>query len=178
MIRPWKEIWKPPLKNDVIRPWSSHITVDGKSSFSRTPSPLLLLSHVTARKDLNELATALKTVGRLHTCRCYTPMDPYTLRNQRGRERNSRPTSAKGGGLLEQEDEQDSYQDEKTSVKTLMKRKWPQEHPNQKLDSYYISPHRLTKWPRGLLRLRTGHNRMRAHLYNNIIKIIKIIIII
>ena len=44
---------------------------------------------------------------------------------------------AKEGGLLEQEDKQVSYQDEKTIVKTLTERKWRQEHPNHKSDSYY-----------------------------------------
>ena len=52
----------------------------------------------------------------------------------------------------------------KTIIKTLVARKWMQEHPtHNKSDSYYSlsRPEQVI-----LFRLRTGHNRLNAHLYN------------
>ena len=64
---------------------------------------------------------------------------------------------------LEQEDRYTSYTEEKTIIKTLSKNKWKQQH------SYYNQSDSLHKLNRPeqviLFRLRTGHNRLKAHMY-------------
>ena len=71
---------------------------------------------------------------------------------------------AREGGQLEQEDRYTSYSDEKTVIKPLSKTKWRQQHPNySQSDSLHIRnrPEQVI-----LFRLRTGHNRLNAHMYN------------
>ena len=71
------------------------------------------------------------------------------------------------GGQLDQEDIYTSYTDEKTIVKTLSKKKkWKQQHPNcNQSDSLY----ELNRTEQVILfRLRTGHNRPNAHMYNKL----------
>ena len=54
--------------------------------------------------------------------------------------------------------------DEKTIIKTLFKKKWRQQHPNYNQSD---SLHRLNRTEQVILfRLRTGHNRLNAHMYN------------
>ena len=57
-----------------------------------------------------------------------------------------------------------SYKDEKTIVRNIVQKRWSQQHPaHNKKDSYYS----LSKEDQVIiLRLRTGHNRLNAHLYN------------
>ena len=71
---------------------------------------------------------------------------------------------AREGGQLEQEDRYTTYADEKTIIKTLSKKKWKQQHPNYNQSD---SLHKLNRTEQViLLRLRTGHNRLNAHMYN------------
>ncbi|RUS80934.1 hypothetical protein EGW08_011315 [Elysia chlorotica] len=66
-------------------------------------------------------------------------------------------------GQLEQNDKQVSYSEEKAIIKSLLRRKWKQQHPDfNKTDSY----HHLSRPDQVIvLRLRTGHNRMNSHMY-------------
>ena len=65
---------------------------------------------------------------------------------------------AREGGQLEQEDRCTTYTDEKAIIKTFTKKKWKQQHPN------YNQSDRTEQVI--LSRLRTGHNRLNAHMYN------------
>ena len=52
----------------------------------------------------------------------------------------------------------------KTIIKTLSKKKWRQQHPNYNQSD---SLHKLNRPEQVILfRLRTGHNRLNAHMYN------------
>ena len=57
-----------------------------------------------------------------------------------------------------------SFKDEKTIIRSIVQKRWSQQHPaHNKKDSYYS----LSKEDQVIiLRLRTGHNRLNAHLYN------------
>ena len=59
----------------------------------------------------------------------------------------------------------DTYTDEKTIIKTLTKKKkWKQQHPNFNQSD---SLHKLNRPEQVILfRLRTGHNRLNAHMYS------------
>ena len=71
---------------------------------------------------------------------------------------------AREGGQLEQEDRYTTYTDEKTIIKTLSKKKWKQQHPNYNQSD---SLHKLNRTEQVILfQLRTGHNRLNAHMYN------------
>ena len=55
-------------------------------------------------------------------------------------------------------------QKEKTIIKTLSKKKWKQQHPNSNQSDSF---HKLNRPEQVILfRLRTGHNRLNAHMYN------------
>ena len=55
------------------------------------------------------------------------------------------------------------YMQEKTIIKTLSKKKWKQQHPNYNQSD---SLHKLNRPEHVLLfRLRTGHNRLNAHMH-------------
>ena len=73
---------------------------------------------------------------------------------------------AKEGGQLDQDNYEVSFEEEKTIIKSLARKKWHQQHPNyNKQDDYY----RLKREDQVILfRLRTGHNRMRAHMHNKL----------
>nr|KAG5713187.1 hypothetical protein BaRGS_007714 [Batillaria attramentaria] len=68
------------------------------------------------------------------------------------------------GGQMEQEARHVSYAEEKTIVKALSKKTWKEQHPNcNESDSY----HKLNRPDQVILfRLRTGHNRLNAHMYS------------
>ena len=70
---------------------------------------------------------------------------------------------AREGGKLDQQDKSVSYQDEKTIIKSLVYKRWRRLHPDfNPSDSYY----RLNRADQVILfRLRTGHNKMNAHLF-------------
>ena len=70
---------------------------------------------------------------------------------------------AKEGSQLEQLDGGSSYAESKTLVKAAMARKWKRDHP----DSDPSDPiHGMTRSQQTtIFRLRTGHNRLRQHMY-------------
>ena len=71
---------------------------------------------------------------------------------------------ARERGQLEQEDRCTSYTDEKTIIKNLSKKKGKQQHPNYNQSD---SLHKLNRHEQVILfRLRTGHNRLNAYMYN------------
>ena len=75
-------------------------------------------------------------------------------------------TLVKDGSDLNQHDKSASYKDEKTVIKSLTARKWHQKHPDiNSADGY----HYLDRANQVILiRLRTGHNRMNAHMYSKL----------
>ena len=71
---------------------------------------------------------------------------------------------AKEGGKLTQNDVQMSYSDVKVAIGNSFAGKWKREHPgHQKEDAYYRMGR---KEQVTVFRLRTGHNRLRSHLFN------------
>ena len=70
---------------------------------------------------------------------------------------------AKEGGKQQQEDMQITYSEAKTLIKEKQQKKWLQQHPNHNpSDSYY----QLSREDQVIMtRLRTGHCRLRHHMY-------------
>ena len=111
------------------------------------------------QKDLNEVETAL--VDLAAQSNLTLQWIPAHCRIQ-GNEQADQ--LAREGGQLEQEDRYTFYTDEKTIIKTLSKKKWRQQHPNYNQSD---SLHNLNRPEQVILfRLRTGHNRRNAHMYN------------
>ena len=73
-------------------------------------------------------------------------------------------TLAKEASSSEQTNEATSYEEEKTLIKRKIQEEWTKMHPNEnKKDPYY----QLTRREQVIIfRLRTGHNKLRRHLYN------------
>ena len=113
-------------------------------------------------KDLNELCSALTDLSN-----CKEEIVLQWIPAHCGISGNEKADHlAKEGGLQEQEDTRVGYSDEKTIIKALVNKKWRQEHPKfDKMDGY----HKMNRTDQVImLRLRTGHNRMRAHLFNKL----------
>lgn len=73
---------------------------------------------------------------------------------------------AREGGAMEQENKQVSYSEEKTQIKTTLKKKWKQEHLNHDSNDCYYD---LSRGDQVIIfRLRTGHNRLRHHMYTKL----------
>ena len=72
-------------------------------------------------------------------------------------------TLAKQGVHLEQIDSTTIYSEEKTIIKSCLKRKWKLEHPKyNKADAYnQLERHEQVV----IFRLRTNHNKLKQHLY-------------
>ena len=72
-------------------------------------------------------------------------------------------TLAKQGAHLEQIDSTTTYSEEKTIIKSCLKRKWKLEHPKyNKADAYnQLERHEQVV----IFRLRTNHNKLKQHLY-------------
>lgn len=112
-------------------------------------------------KDLNQLSCALSSLSvHKEVVLQWIPAHCGVAGNE------TADRLAKEGGLLEQHNTSVSYSDEKTIIRNLINKRWHEEHPNySKSDSY----HKLCRADQVILiRLRTGHNRMRAHLYNKL----------
>ena len=111
------------------------------------------------QKDLNEVETALVDLAAQSNL---TLQWIPALCGIQGNEQADQ--FAREGGQLEQEDRCTSYTDEKTIIKTLSQKKWRQQHPNYNQSD---SLHKLNRTEQVILfRLRTGHNRSNAHMYN------------
>ena len=71
---------------------------------------------------------------------------------------------AKKGGALQQDDTGLTYEVAKSYIKCHLSSKWDKAHPSHQIgDAFYQLPRhdQVT-----ILRLRTGHNRLRCHMYN------------
>ena len=73
---------------------------------------------------------------------------------------------AKEGGRLPQPDIDITYNEAKRLIKSTYRTKWESEHPgHQKDDAYYKLDRREQV---AIFRLRTGHNRLKYHLFNKL----------
>ena len=129
--------------------WS--IFTDALSVLSKLQNP--------CQKDLKEVETALADLA------AQTNLTLQWIPAHCGIQGNEQADRlAREGGQLEQEDRYTSYTDEKTIIKTLSKKKWRQQHPNYDQSD---SLHKLNRPEQVILfRLRTGHNRLNTHMYN------------
>ena len=127
------------------------IFTDALSVFSKLQIP--------RQKDLSEVETALVDLA------AQTNLILQWIPAHCGIQGNERADRlAREGGQLEQEDRYTTDTDEKTIIKTLSKKKWKQQHPNYNQSN---SLHKLNRTVQVILfRLRTGHNRLNAHMYN------------
>ena len=73
---------------------------------------------------------------------------------------------AKEGGQLEQLNKQVSFPEEKAVIKTIFRRKWSQQHPDHSQSDSYQLLNRSDQVV--LFRLRTGHNRLNAHMFRKL----------
>ena len=124
--------------------------------FTDALSVLSKLIH-PRQKDLSEVETALVDLA------AQTNLILQWIPAHHGIQGNEQADQlAREGGQLEQEDRYTTYTDEKTIIKTLSKKK-KEQHPNFQSDSL----HKLNRREQVILfRLRTGHNRLNAHMYN------------
>jgi lambda repressor-like predicted transcriptional regulator len=71
---------------------------------------------------------------------------------------------AKQGGALQQEDLRTTYELAKTIIKNYLSSKWEKEHPAHKRGVAY---HQLSRQAQvTIFRLRTGHIRLRYHMFH------------
>ena len=110
-------------------------------------------------KDLDNLATELEALQR-STEKTILQWIPSHC-NIPGNEKADR--LAKEGGKKEQQDQSITYTEAKTIIKEKQKRKWLQQHPDHNpRDSFY----QLSREEQVIImRLRTGHCRLRHHLF-------------
>ena len=110
-------------------------------------------------KELNELTSALGILAeRANLTLQWIPAHCGIQGNE------TADTLAKRGGNMDQTDTSVSYKEEKTIIRNIVQKRWSQRHPaHNKKDSYYS----LTRADQVIiLRLRTGHNRLNAHLFH------------
>ena len=111
------------------------------------------------QKDLSEVETALVDLAAQTNL-----ILRWILAHCGIQENEQADRLAKEGGQLEQEDRYTTYTDEKTIIKTLSKKKWKQQHPNYNQSD---SLHKLNRTEQVIMfRLRTGHNRLNAQMFN------------
>jgi ribonuclease HI len=110
------------------------------------------------KKELNELTTSLiRLSSEAEVTLQWIPAHCGVYGNE------AADKLAKEGGEMDQNDKSVSYQDEKTIIKTLVNSKWRQLHPSHNPADSYFSLDRADQVI--LFRLRSGHNRMNAHLF-------------
>ena len=110
-------------------------------------------------KELNNLSKAIMNLCESHKVAIqWIPSHCGLYGNEKA------DTLAKEASSSQQTDEATSYEEEKTLIKRKIQEDWTKMHPNNnKKDAYY----QLTRREQVIItRLRTGHNRLRCHLYN------------
>ncbi|KAK7090611.1 hypothetical protein V1264_010383 [Littorina saxatilis] len=127
--------------------------------FSDALSVLQALSN-PQNQDVSELATALTTLQQ-STEKTVIQWIPSHC-NIQGNEEADR--LAKEGGKLPQENQQVTFGEAKTIVKEKQRKRWLQQHPQYNpRDSYY----QLSRKDQVIIvRLRTGHCRLRHHMFS------------
>jgi ribonuclease HI len=123
------------------------------------------LSVITALKSQtnHELGSLIDSLERLACCFTKSTVQWIPAHcNVPGNEEADK--LAKQGGALQQNDLGSTYEEAKTAIKASLMSKWKQDHPGHiKNDAY----HQLSRQDQVIVfRLRTGHNRLRYHLYH------------
>ena len=73
---------------------------------------------------------------------------------------------AKEGSMLDQENLNISNNEKRTIIKAMAMKKWKEEHPSFNPKDNILKLNRIDQVV--LFRLRTGHNKMKAHMYNKL----------
>ena len=110
-------------------------------------------------KDLDSLATALNDLQKLTEKTTIQWIPPHC--NIPGNEEADR--LAKEGGKQQQESNQITYNEAKTLIKEKQQKRWLQQHPNYNPTDSYCQLSREDQVI--LMRLRTGHCRLRHHMF-------------
>jgi len=118
----------------------------------------VLQSLETEDKNMNELSTALAALceGRTVVLQ-WIPSHCGISGNEEA------DRLAKAGTLEQQPDDLTSSKEQTTIIKSTFKKKWEERHPDfRRNDAYHLLPRREQVI---IFRLRTGHNRLRHHLF-------------
>ena len=123
---------------------------------------VLLSLNNSKNKELNQLRQALATLSSSvqNVVLQWLPAHCGIRGNERA------DTLAREGSQKEQTNMTMSYDEVKTTIKAEQRKKWKLEHPGHNpIDPYYM----LSRWEQvKILRLRTGHNRLRHHLHTKL----------
>ena len=109
-------------------------------------------------KGMNKLKLSLKALSEDHNIKLqWIPSHCDLFGNE------TADALAKEGSRQERNDRSTSYQEEKNTIKAWQQGKWKQHHPQANSADPY---HKLTRQEQVIIfRLRTGHNRLRQHLF-------------
>ena len=122
---------------------------------------LSILQALQSNRDteLNDLSASLASLCRSHNV--ILQWIPSHC-NVRGNE--TADSLAKRGTTQEQTDRSTTYSEAKTIIKAKQQTKWKHQHPRHYSgDPYYLLTRREQV---AIFRLRTGHNRLKHHLYS------------
>ena len=107
------------------------------------------------KKNLHQLTTTVKRV-----CLQWVPGHCNLFGNEKA------DHLAKNGSTLEQLEEGCTYEESKTHIKAAIQKRWKESHPNYNARDpvRWLSRKQQTT----IFRLRTGHNRLRHHMFNKL----------